>query len=721
MTLIGMLHHRTDPTKIRKTYAFAAVAKAEGVQFFYFSPRKVNFSNMTINGQVLENGKWIKRVMPFPDVIYNAGNPNQLAKSQPVIDKLKKIIPFTTHSIGNKWSVYERLKKGKEFTQYLIPSEKISNNTDRFFYFVSAFEKIVFKPFNGRKGKGIYFITKEKDQFIVTHNTNTSSYSKEQLKELIKERLSTGTYIMQPYIRSVTKSGHIFDFRLHVQKDENGEWIITTIYPRIAPKGSFIPNINNGGFTNYLDPFLKQEFKEDAINIKSMLEHFSLSIAKHLDDLQMRMYGEIIDEIGIDIGLDENLKIWIYEVNWLPGCPPTFYLEMDVVIHSIRYAVYLAKNQELIKAKIRKSKEANKTENEIPIIAITGSAGKTTTKAFLASILSKKWNIFESKDYWNTVEHTEIHASKINETHDAVVLEYGMASSGRISKHCSIIQPNISIITNVGLAHVGAFKSDIKGIAKAKSEIIHGMDQQGLLLLSNDDPNSKLLETKQFKGKIVTIGIKKESDYRAYDTKYGDDGMHFKVMLHGHEVRFFIPIFGEHHIYNALYAIAVADRLGLTPLEIQAGLLFRKPPRRLIIHQRSNNITIIDDTVHSHPEGVKAAIDVLSNVGKHRTIAIIGEIRALGKLTGKEYQKIGEYIYEKGIDLFITYGNGTEIMSNQSIIKGVSPEQVHHFKDRKELHEFLKVAIQKNDTILVKGASRANMYETVKFLRTTFK
>ncbi|PPA68953.1 YheC/YheD family protein [Jeotgalibacillus proteolyticus] len=721
MTLIGMLHHRKDPANVRKTYAFAAVAKAEGVGFFYFTPGKVNFSNRSIEGKVLEHGLWVDRIMPFPDVIYNAGDPNKLAKSLKVVQRLREMIPFTTNSIGNKWSVYERLKKGKDFSHYLIPSEKITSDTDKFFHYLSGFRSVVFKPFDGRKGKGIYFISIEKDKFLVTKDSDSSYYTKNELRSLIDERLSAETYIMQPYIKSINKSGQIYDFRLHAQKDGHGEWVITSIYPRIAPKGSIIPNINNGGYTNYLTPFLKQEFGEEATNIKGTLEHFSLSLAQHLDELQMQLYGEVIDEIGIDIGLDENLKIWIYEVNWLPGCPPTFYLEMDVVQNSIRYAKYLANSQDAIKAKIEAAKRKNKAKGEMPIIAITGSAGKTTTKAMLASILSNKWNTFESKDYWNTAQHTEIHASEIDKSHEAVVLEYGMSSPGTITKHCSIIKPNISIVTNVGLAHVGSFKSNIKGIAKAKSELIHGMDQEGLLIINKDNRNSRYLETKEFRGKIITIGIKSKADYKAYQIEYAENGMYFKMTLQGIEVKFFIPIFGEHHVYNALNAIAVADHLGLTPMQIQAGLLFNKPARRLTVYNRRHNITLIDDTVHSHPEGVRAAIDVLSNIGKNRKIAVIGEIRALGKLREAEYRKIGDYVYEKEIDLFITYGDQTEIMGNQAKLKGFPSNSVHHFDNKEEMHEFLKTVVEKEDTILVKGASRINMYETIQFLKKTFK
>ncbi|MGE7954181.1 YheC/YheD family protein [Lysinibacillus xylanilyticus] len=722
MTIIGMLHHRLDPRTVIKSYAYAAVAKAEGAQFFYFTPRSVNFNTRSINGKVYEDGEWHDRKMPFPDVIYNAGSPEKLSVSKRIINRLKKEIPFTTHSIGNKWNVMERLREAKKFDKYLIPT-KIVKSADSFHKFMTTYKKVVFKPIDGRKGKGIYFISQAgSTNFEVRKDSEKSLYSKPQLDKLLADQLSTGTFIMQPYIQSVTKSGQVYDFRLHVQKNGEGKWIITTIYPRIAPNGSIIPNINNGGFTNYLDPFLEQEFEEDGYNIRRMLEHFSLSLAHHLDDIQIVQFGEVIDEIGIDIGLDENQKIWMYEVNWRPGCPPAFYLELDVVIHSIKYAMYLAKNKKQLQSEITQQKNKHLTKKQnLPIIAITGSAGKTTSKAFLASILSIKWNIFESKDYWNTTEHTKKHAEEINASHEAVVLEYGMAYPGIITNHCSIIQPNISIITNIGLAHVGNFDGDIRGVAKAKSELIHGMTQDGLLILNKDDDNSKFLETQKFKGKVLTVGIHGTADYNAYDIQYKDIGMTFKIKLQGQETEMYIPILGEHHVYNALNAIAVADHLGFSPLDIKAGLNFKKPPRRLTIYNCRDEITVIDDTVHSHPQGVRAAIDVLKNIAKQRKVAIIGQMRELGDLREEEYRKVGEYIQEQEIDLLITYGFRTEEMGNAAIAKGMNPSKVYHFINKEELHVLLDKIIKPNDTILVKGASKTNMFETVKFLDQTFK
>ncbi|MEK4229081.1 YheC/YheD family protein [Solibacillus sp. FSL H8-0538] len=721
MTIIGMLHHRLDPKTVIKSYAYAAVARAEGVQFFYFTPKSVNFDDRTIKGKVYEDGQWQERVMPFPDVIYNAGSPEKLAVSKEIIAKLKEEIPFTTNSIGNKWNVVNRLNEAKEFANYLIPSE-IVKNVEVFHKYIATFNKVVFKPIDGRKGKGIYFISKSGSSFEVRKDTHNSIYSKLQLNELLNEQLSTGTFIMQPYIQSIMKSGQVYDFRLHAQKNGEGKWVVTTIYPRIAPIGSIIPNINNGGYTNYLDPFLEQEFKDEAYNIRRMLEHFTLSLAQHLDEIQMVQFGEVIDEIGIDVGLDEHQKIWVYEVNWRPGCPPAFYLELDVVVHSIQYAKYLAENQGRIKNEImaRKYKKQN-GKLGLPIIAITGSAGKTTSKAFLASILSKKWNIFESKDYWNTTEHTKKHAAEINASHEAVVLEYGMAYPGIITNHCSIIQPNISIVTNIGLAHVGNFDGDIKKVAEAKSELIHGMNQKGLLVINKDDENSKYLSTQQFKGETLTVGIHSVANYRAYDIHYKDNGMSFKMKLQGQEIALFIPILGEHHVYNALNAIAVADYLGFTPQEIKAGLNFKKPPRRLTLYNCRDQITVIDDTVHSHPQGVRAAIDVLTNIGKKRKIAIIGQMRELGDLREEEYRKVGAYIYEQGIDLLITYGFRTEEIGAEAMAKGLNQSNIYHFINKEEMHALLGEIVKQGDTILVKGASKTNMFETIKFLDQTFK
>jgi UDP-N-acetylmuramyl pentapeptide synthase len=190
---------------------------------------------------------------------------------------------------------------------------------------------------------------------------------------------------------------------------------------------------------------------------------------------------------------------------------------------------------------------------EKPVIAITGSAGKTMVKTMVSAILRERWVVFESKDYYNTVDKTLGHVNEIDFIHRAVVLEYGMAFPGAISEHCQIIQPNIGVITNVGLAHIGNFEGKVELLAAAKSELIKGMNPLGILLINADDPNSKLLHTRDYKGKILTVGIKSEADYIAKNIAYSQKGMTFTLILKGKEYSFQIPIFGEHNIYNALF------------------------------------------------------------------------------------------------------------------------------------------------------------------------
>ncbi len=343
---IGMLHHRKNPESVIKSYAYAAAAKAEGGELLFFSPRTVDFAAKTINGCILENGSWQRTVRPFPDVIYNTGSPEKLARSSEIINQLKETIPFTTYSIGHKMSVYNRLKKFGGFFQYLIPSE-IIHSARQFFILLDAYRNIVFKPVHGRKGKDITFIKRIGDRFQLQLDTAVYQYSWDELRNYISARLREELYLVQPYINCRTKSGNAYDFRLHVQKNGMGQWIITSVYPRISPDGSIVANINHGGSTNYLVPFLKQEFGDDYFDIKRYLEHFSLRFADHLDKIQYECFAERIDELGIDVGIDDMGKIWIYEVNWRPGCPPAFYLELDVVKNTIRYAIYLAREHVL--------------------------------------------------------------------------------------------------------------------------------------------------------------------------------------------------------------------------------------------------------------------------------------------------------------------------------------------------------------------------------------
>ncbi|MDQ0198964.1 YheC/YheD family endospore coat-associated protein [Neobacillus ginsengisoli] len=337
MTLIGMLHHRADPNNVKKAYAYAVVAKAEGLNFFYFTPSRVNIKQQRILGKVYENGQWIEKEFPFPDVIYNASYPVG-NKAEQIVDYLFERIPFTSHSIGDKLSVYNRIIKAKKFKQYLIPFYKLTD-VQIFLNMIKLYKKVIIKPSSGHQGGGVVYIEKYGfNQYKINEAELISSINEKQLLDLISHKIQGQDYLVQQFINSQTKSGHVFDFRLHVQKNGEGKWVITSIYPRIGRLGTITSNMGSGGYSTYLDIFLKTEFGDSWYDIQRYLEQFAISFSNHFDSL----YNNELDELGIDVGIDENQKLWLFEVNWRPGPPNIYNVELDVVKNTILYAKYLA-------------------------------------------------------------------------------------------------------------------------------------------------------------------------------------------------------------------------------------------------------------------------------------------------------------------------------------------------------------------------------------------
>lgn len=357
-----------------------------------------------------------------------------------------------------------------------------------------------------------------------------------------------------------------------------------------------------------------------------------------------------------------------------------------------------------------------------PMIAITGSAGKTTTKEMLASILKTRWNVFKSVGNMNFYNHTMKYKKQITPKHRAVVLEYGMSGAGQIKRHCQVIRPNISIITNIGTAHIGSFGGDIRRLAAAKSELILYMKQTGLLVLNRDDKNSRLLLTKSFRGKILYVGMKNKADYRATHVQYAPGGMRFKVFLNGREEPFFIPTYGVHHVYNALSAIAVAHRLGFKPAEIRLGLRrYQRPIRRLQVHRLSRGIVVIDDTFNANPNAAKAALDVLTHVGTGQKVAVLGSMLGMGRYSVKGHQDVGRYAATKKLHRLYTFGSAAQPLSRAAVAAGMPQKNVKHFVNRKALHMHLMNNIGPRTSVLVKGSHAVNMKQTVSFLLNRYR
>lgn len=337
MTLIAMLHYRKNPSSVRKALACAAMAKIEDIDFFYFTYDSVDFKNEKIEGSVYEKGSWKQTVLDFPDVIINISSPKNAEQSF-ITKQLKKKCIFTSYSVGNKMNVYKKIAKGKEFSKFLIPSRIITNATEVPVFF-KTHHKIVIKPVSGNHGKDIFFIEKINQQsYKVIDGNDSTTYIHDEFIGFVDTLIKAKNYLMQPYVECKTKSGLSYDFRLHVQKNGSGLWEITLIYPRISGSNKMVSNVKSGGYRGELIPFLQEEFGDDYFTIKKLLEDFSLSFTKHFENLYQRNF----DELGIDVGIDENRNLWIYEVNWRPGSK---HREFEVAKRLIPYAIYLATNK----------------------------------------------------------------------------------------------------------------------------------------------------------------------------------------------------------------------------------------------------------------------------------------------------------------------------------------------------------------------------------------
>ena len=332
---IGMLHYLKNPIEVKKAYPYAAVAKMEGIPFFYFSFTNVDFDAQKIDGWVYRHGKWTQTEMDFPTVIINSCNPKS-EKQSAILKKLKEYAIFTSYPVGNKLKVYKKVLKAKVFSSYLIPSEPL-NKTTQLITYLQEHSRVVIKPFRGNHGKQVLFIEKINEQplYKLTDGLKVNMITYEEIEAQITTLILKQKYLLQPFIECKTKAGLTYDFRLHVQKNGSGSWEITLIYPRISGNSKLISNISSGGYRGDLEPFLLNEFGGDSERIKAELEQFALTFSKHFDTL----YEHPFDELGIDVGMDQQRRLWLFEVNWRPGVKNR---EFEVARRLIPYCIYLA-------------------------------------------------------------------------------------------------------------------------------------------------------------------------------------------------------------------------------------------------------------------------------------------------------------------------------------------------------------------------------------------
>lgn len=353
--LIGMLRHFENPNTMAKAAALSA--EMLDCDFFFFNPKDVDINHKNINGLFLKNGKWTRMVTEFPDVIDNSPS-KKISKN--IYQELEKTIPFTMHRIGNKDFVSKRLINEK-YAELVIPYRDLKNISD-VKEMLSVHSRIIIKPSGGNRGKGIIYIEKKDDKYTIKAAENINTYNETEFEKYIYE-LTNKKYIVQNYISSVTKSSLPFDIRIHVRRGEEGNWQSVKIYPRIGSGKSVESNLSQGGSIAQIVPFLKYNFTEKWKEILAELR----TLSKEFPIYFQQGYDYQLDALGLDLGIDEDGKLWLFEVNSFPGCT-MFELEAQEV--AMKYAKYLALQQENQSTR----NQIVKNENKKPVIAMLSPA-----------------------------------------------------------------------------------------------------------------------------------------------------------------------------------------------------------------------------------------------------------------------------------------------------------------------------------------------------------
>jgi len=340
-----------------------------------------------------------------------------------------------------------------------------------------------------------------------------------------------------------------------------------------------------------------------------------------------------------------------------------------------------------------------------PVIAVTGSVGKTSTKDMIAAALSAKLHVHKTQANFNNNIGLPLTILAWEEAHDAMVVEMGMRGFGEIRALTRAARPDIAVITNIGISHVERLGSK-ENILKAKLEIVEGMGAKGVLMLNANDPLLRKAGS-YFKGKTVYVGREIDADYTAYNlVNQGEEGVSFKIKLKGQEYKFHIPALGEHHVSNALFGIACGMELGLSPEEIVAGVAsFRPEKLRGDILERSG-IKFINDCYNASPDSMKAALEALASLARgKKAVAVIGNILELGELAGPGHFQVGEMCRELGVDF-------TAIMGENAgdVARGIGdPRKYKIFDCHEEIVRYLKYWLKPGDVVLIKGSRGMKM------------
>ena len=340
------------------------------------------------------------------------------------------------------------------------------------------------------------------------------------------------------------------------------------------------------------------------------------------------------------------------------------------------------------------------------VVAITGSAGKTTTKETIADFLSASFRVVKNKGNLNNHIGLPLSLMQLRDKPDVAVMELGMNHVGEISTLVAIADPDVRVWTNVGDAHLGFFDSP-DAIADAKAEILERAEPLDVLICNADDPRV-MARAAGFAGRTITFGESDRATVRARDIEdRGIDGMRARVVAPAGECVIETPLLGRGNLSNVLAATAVAIEFGvpLSTIASRAAAL-RPADRRGAVHRLRGGITLVDDSYNSSPAALRRALDVIATEGRaSRKVAVLGEMLELGDHATALHQESGRVAASAGLRLLFAVGGApARALADAAIASGMSQASVIYFEKSEQAAPAVAAALRSGDLVLVKGS-----------------
>ncbi|MBO8159318.1 UDP-N-acetylmuramoyl-tripeptide--D-alanyl-D-alanine ligase [Thermosyntropha sp.] len=349
---------------------------------------------------------------------------------------------------------------------------------------------------------------------------------------------------------------------------------------------------------------------------------------------------------------------------------------------------------------------------EIPVVAVTGSVGKTTTKEIIASCLSSQFNTLKTEGNYNNDIGVPLTIFRLEGYHQAAVIEMAMRAKGEIDRLADIVRPFCAVITNVEPVHLETLGS-LENIAHAKCEVLPYVSSGGFALLNGD--NEILLDAaKSYSCRKYTFGYNKDCDFRIVKVDVEKKGIKIKTSLLGKDYSFHFPSFTSKLAYNAVAAIALSYLLGIDvdkAINDMANYAFGE--NRLNVLTFDEGGTVINDTYNANPLSMEAALETGRRFKKSgRFVAVLGDMYELGDYEVPGHLKVGLKAFENKVDILVAVGEKAEYIAKGALEAGMNPENVYYFKDKELAQEFLRHNFNRQDTVLFK-ASRGMKLETM--------